>query len=103
LIRFQPDTGSIRGRRALPIAVTVVCLLLLALLAVVQVAHVHHDNSESGPCAICAVLHATAPAVAAAAIVVLIQMGVSVPLVEDRLVVQTWHPALFTRPPPCAR
>jgi hypothetical protein len=76
--------------------------LLLALLAVIQVAHVHHDTSEAGPCTICAVLHATAPAVVAAAAVILVPLGASVLLVEDRLVVQTWHPALFTRPPPCA-
>jgi hypothetical protein len=79
---------------------TVLCLVLLALLAVVQVAHVHPLETDADHCPLCIVLHAAAPVAVAAAVVILIQVGTPVPILESRAIIRTWHPSLFTRPPP---
>lgn len=80
---------------------TVLCLLLLLVLAFGQVAHVHQNASDTDHCALCIVLHSAAPIAAAAIIViVLVQSGSPAPLKEVRLAIRTWHPSLFTRPPP---
>ena len=79
---------------------TVVCLILLALLAVVQVAHVHPLNADADNCPLCIVLHSAAPVAAAAAVVILVQLGAAAPAVETHSVARPWQPTLFTRPPP---
>ena len=79
---------------------TVVCLVLLALLAVVQVAHTHPLNSDADQCPLCIVMHAVAPVTVAAAVITLVQVGRPTPVFETRAVIRTWHPTLFTRPPP---
>ena len=80
--------------------VTVVCLILLALLAVVQVAHVHPFSSDADNCPLCIVLHSAAPVAAAAAVVILVQLGAAAPVLETRSVARPWQPTLFIRPPP---
>lgn len=85
--------------RALP-AVAVLCLFLLALLAVVQVAHFHSDPGVADHCPLCITMHSVVPALAIAAAVILIQIGLSSPTVETPLVVIRHYSNLFTRPPP---
>ncbi len=82
--------------------VTVVCLILLALLTVVQIAHVHPLESDADHCPLCIVMHAVAPVAVTAAVIILIQVGTPVPIVEPRSIRRNWHPTLFTRPPPFA-
>lgn len=92
-----------RGRRTrhglLP-AVAVVCLALLVFLAVVQVVHVHPNQSDADHCTLCIVMHTIAPAAVMAAVIVMVKIGISTPVAEERAVVRYWHPQLFTRPPP---
>ena len=102
-------TGLIAGRhrnrtatRRTFAAATVVCLVLLALLAVVQIAHIHPLESDADHCPLCIVMHAVAPVAVAAAVMILVQVGSPAPILETRAVIRTWHPALFTRPPPFA-
>ena len=93
-----------RNRRAPRtfVVATVVCLVMLALLAVVQVAHIHPVNSDADQCPLCIAVHSVAPAAVAAAIVILVQVGAPVPVIEPRAILRHWHPTLFTRPPPAA-
>jgi hypothetical protein len=97
--------GAIAPRTARPRAfavATVVCLLLLALLAVVQIAHVHPLETDADHCPLCIVMHAVAPVVVTAAAITLVQVGTPTPVIQVRAVIRTWHPTLFTRPPPLA-
>jgi hypothetical protein len=80
--------------------VTVLCLILLALLAVVQVAHFHSNETVADHCPLCISMHSIVPVAVAAAAVVLVQVGASTPVLEERAVVRNWSPKLFTRPPP---
>lgn len=84
---------------ALPV-VTLVCLALLALLAVVQVGHLHALNSDADHCQLCVVMHTAAPSAITAAVVVLVMLGTSIPVVEACPALRHRHPKLFTRPPP---
>lgn len=77
-----------------------VCLVLLMLMAVVQVVHVHPLNTDADNCPLCVVLHAAAPPAVAAAVILLVQVGAPAPVPDAGVVVRTWHPILFTRPPP---
>jgi len=81
-------------------AVTILCLVLLSLFAVVQVAHVHSDATAADHCPLCISMHSAAPVVAAAAAVLLVQVGTPVRLAEKRAAVRNWNPKLYTRPPP---
>ena len=81
---------------------TVLCLVLLALVAVVQVAHVHPLQTDADHCPLCIVMHAVAPVAVAATIIILIQVGTPVPVLEIRAVLRPWLAKLFTRPPPFA-
>lgn len=83
-------------------AATVVCLALMALLAVVQVAHTHPLESDADHCPLCIVMHSAAPAMVAAAVVVLVKIEARATVYEAREVVRHWHPKLFTRPPPAS-
>jgi hypothetical protein len=80
--------------------VTLLCLVLLALFAVAQVAHVHSDESAADHCPLCISMHSAAPVEAAAAAVLLVQVGTPVLAAEKRAAVRNWNPKLFTRPPP---
>ncbi len=90
-----------RASRRFAVA-TVVCLILLALLAVVQVAHVHPQETDADHCPLCIAIHAAVPVALTAAIIILVQVGTSIPVLESRAVLRHWHPTLFTRPPPAA-
>jgi hypothetical protein len=97
--------GKQGGRRPAPrvfAVATVLCLVLLALLAVVQVAHVHPLESDADHCPLCIVMHAVAPVAVAAAVIILVQVRMPVPIFESRAVIRPWNPTLFTRPPPFA-
>ena len=78
----------------------VVCLVLMALLAVVQVAHFHPNASDADHCALCIAMHSAAPVAVAAAIIILVQLGVPAPVYQARALLRYWQPKLFTRPPP---
>ena len=81
-------------------SVALVCLVLLALLAVVQVAHLHSNESDADHCLLCVVMHTAAPVAVAAAVVVLVQVGSSLPQVEPAPVYRRRQSRLFIRPPP---
>ena len=81
---------------------TVVCLLLIALVAVAQVAHVHSNQNDALRCPLCITMHSAAPASTTTAVIVLVQVGISVPVLKARAGDRYWHPKLFTRPPPAA-
>lgn len=93
-------SGNLRARlKALP-AITVVCLVLLTLLAVAQVAHVHPVDTDADHCPLCIVMHTAAPVSVTAPVVVLVEVKSPAPIFEVHTVSRTWHPTLFTRPPP---
>lgn len=99
--RFTPGFGTSGRAKASTLPVVLLCLVLLALLAVVQVAHFHSDPTAADHCPLCIAMHSATPVVAAAtAIIVLVQIGVSSPIVETRLVVPQRYSKLYTRPPP---
>ncbi len=82
-------------------AKVLVCMVLLALLTVVQVAHVHPVETAADHCPLCIVMHSAAPVAAPAAIVILVRVGISTPVLAVREAVQPcWHASLFIRPPP---
>jgi len=80
--------------------VTILCLVLLVLFAVAQVAHVHSDETAADHCPLCISMHSAAPVEAAQVATVLVQVGVSAPLVETETVVRHHDSKLFIRPPP---
>jgi hypothetical protein len=98
-------TTDFRGKRraklgALPV-ITVLCLVLLALLTVMQVAHMHPLESDADHCPLCIAMHTAAPVAVVAAVVVLVQVETSAPVIlEVPRIIRYWHPTLFTRPPP---
>ena len=63
-------------------AVAVLCLVLLAMLAVAQVAHLHADQTDADHCQLCIVMHTLVPVAAAAAVIVIVQLGASAPQAE---------------------
>jgi hypothetical protein len=80
--------------------VTLLCIVLLALFTVAQVAHVHSDETAADHCPLCISMHSAAPVEAAVAAPVLVQIGVSAPLIETQTVVRHRDSKLFIRPPP---
>jgi hypothetical protein len=80
--------------------VAALCLLLLALLAVAQVAHLHSTPTDADHCQLCIVMHTVVPVAAAAAIVVIVQLGASTPNVDPVDVAYKRQVRLFIRPPP---
>lgn len=80
--------------------VLVVCLMMAALLALMLVPHPHQSLTDADHCPICMVAHSAVPAVFAAAVVILVQLGILVAPVKAKACVRYWHPQLFIRPPP---
>jgi hypothetical protein len=79
------------------------CVFLLVLLAFGQVAHIHSSSADADHCSLCIVLHSAAPiAVAASAVIVLVPLASPVVVQKIRPVFRSWHPSLFTRPPPAS-
>jgi len=93
--------SAMRGKsKALPV-VAILCVLILGLLAAVQVAHFHPNQTLADHCPLCVSLHSAAPiAAAAAAAILLVQIGRSVTMLEMQPVVRRRNTRLFTRPPP---
>jgi hypothetical protein len=81
-----------------------VCLVLLMLLAVVHVAFAHSVDTDADHCSLCIAMHSVVPFFVMVVAVLLVKIGRPVPvLLENRAIVQYWHPILFTRPPPTGR
>ena len=80
--------------------VATVCLALLAILAVAQVAHLHPNQTDADHCQLCIVMHTAAPVAAAAAVIVIVQLGTSAPQAEPVLIARQRQIRLFIRPPP---
>ena len=81
-------------------AVAVLCLVLLAMLVVAQVAHTHPDQNDADHCQLCIVMHTVVPVAAAAAVIVIVQLGASVRQAEPALIAHQRQIRLFIRPPP---
>ena len=83
--------------------VAIVCLVLLTLLSVAQVAHLHSSDTDADHCQLCIVMHTLAPVAAAAAAIVMVQLGASAPQAEPIVIVLQRQLRLFIRPPPVSR
>ena len=92
--------GRHRAEQGILPAVAVVCLILLALLAVAQVTHLHSNPTDADHCQLCIVMHTAAPIAAAAAVVVLVQLGAPAAQAEPLFVARRRQSRLFIRPPP---
>ena len=99
---------NLRGRRGaesgfwpgfLPV-VAALCLALLAMLVVAQVAHLHPNQSDADHCQLCIVMHTVVPVAAAAAVILIVQLGASTPQVEPIVIARQRQIRLFIRPPP---
>ncbi|MDR3792496.1 MAG: hypothetical protein P4L03_03855 [Terracidiphilus sp.] len=80
--------------------VVLLCLLLLALFATVQVAHVHLTDADQNHCALCMVMQTAAPVAAAAALIVLVELGSRTPQPEPVYQTCSRPKRLYIRPPP---
>jgi hypothetical protein len=89
-----------RSRHGFVVAIAGLCLVLLAMLAVAQVAHLHATDADADHCQLCIVMHTAVPAVAAAAIIVMVQLGALAPTAEPIFVLRKRETRLFIRPPP---
>ena len=93
--------SAMRGKSRTLRVIAILCVLILGLLAALQVAHFHASQSLADHCPLCVSLHSAAPiAAAAAAAILLIQIGRSAPALEMAFVVRRRNERLFTRPPP---
>ena len=97
--KAQFREGFVGRRRFLP-AIALLCLALLAALSVAQVAHLHSNATDADHCQLCIVMHTAAPVAAAAAIIVLVQLGASTPQAEPIAIAHQRQLQLFIRPPP---
>lgn len=103
MIGFQPDRNVDQPHSRRTVLIAWLCLLLLALLAFAQVTHFHELQSDADHCPLCVVIHAAAPVAAAPAPAILVvPLGAPALAPESRPVLRTWHPSLFTRPPPAS-
>ena len=82
------------------VLVALLCMALLAVLTIVQVTHIHRIGTDADNCPICTVLHAVSPMSVAAAVVILVQLGRPVALVQSVRPGRKWPPVLLNRPPP---
>lgn len=103
LIGYQPTRNARFAPSRKLVLMTLVCLALIAFLAIVQVAHVHATQADADHCQLCIVLHAVTPVAAAAPVLLLILLYSPIAIPETRPIVRSWHPSLFTRPPPRVR
>ena len=83
-------------------AVAILCLVLLAMLAVAQATHLHSNDTDADHCQLCIVMHTVVPALATAAVIVIVQLGASAPLAEPVVVARQRQIRLFIRPPPAS-
>jgi len=87
-------------RRNSKFAVTALCLVLLASLAFAQVTHLHPNQSDADHCQLCIVMHTVVPVAAPIAVIVIVQLGVSMPQAEPIVIARQRQIRLFIRPPP---
>ncbi|MGA2752585.1 MAG: hypothetical protein ABSE53_02370 [Terracidiphilus sp.] len=80
--------------------VAVLCLVLLAMLAVAQVTHLHSSQSDADHCQLCIVMHTVVPVAAAAAAIIIVQLGASTPQADPIVIAHQRQIRLFIRPPP---
>ncbi len=92
--------GHNAHKRIFVIAATVLCLLLLTLLAAAQAVHTHTNPNDAYTCPLCVAMHTVVPAAMAAALIILVQVGIPAPVSKARALIRYWNPKLFTRPPP---
>jgi hypothetical protein len=93
--------SAFRGKSTALAVVAILCVVLLGVLSAVQVAHFHSNQTLADHCPLCVSLHSAAPAAAAiAAAIMLVQIGRSTPVFEQRFLARRRHAKLFTRPPP---
>ena len=92
--------GKRTNRRSFLPVIAGLCLVLLALLAVAQVAHLHANDTDADHCQLCIVMHTLAPVAAAAAVIVMVQLGATAPEAEPITVVRQRYSRLYIRPPP---
>lgn len=104
MTQFQPRRPQSLTHRSRTYTVAAfVCLVLLALLAVAQVAHTHQGMDNADHCPLCIVMHSAAPVAVAAAIIALVQVAITAPVLEVQKVTRNWRAQLFIRPPPKGR
>lgn len=89
--------------RGFRLAVAVLCLFLVATLAFAQATHFHPTQSEADHCQLCIVVHTLVPVAAAAAAIVLVQLGAPDPPAAPIVVARRCQLGLFIRPPPVSR
>jgi hypothetical protein len=82
------------------VVIAAVCLVLLAMLTVAQVAHLHANQTDADHCQLCIVMHTAVPAVAAAAIILMVQLGALAAVAVPVFVLRKRQSRLFIRPPP---
>jgi hypothetical protein len=82
------------------VAIAGLCLALLAMLAVAQVTHLHANETDADHCQLCIVMHTAVPAVATAAVIVLVHLESLAPVAEPVFVLRKRQTRLFIRPPP---
>ena len=99
-MRIPASHRRVSSRPGRSWAAMVVCLALLALLSLMLIPHVHQTPSDAEHCALCITMHTAAPVAVAAAVVLIVQIGISTQVLKARPLVRYWQPQLFTRPPP---
>ena len=82
------------------VAIAALCLVLLAMLAVARVTHLHANETDADHCQLCIVMHTAMPAVAAAAIIVMVQLESLAIAAEPVFILRKRQIRLFIRPPP---
>jgi len=80
----------------------VLCLALLAMLVVAQVTHLHSNDTDADHCQLCIVMHTVVPVAAAAAVIVIVQLGASAPQADPIVIAHKRQIRLFIRPPPAS-
>jgi hypothetical protein len=98
---FDFHTGE-RGTtsRKFQAAIAAVCLVMLALLAFAQATHLHTNDADADHCQLCIVMHTVVPVAAAAAVILIVQLGASTPTAEPIVIARQRQIRLFIRPPP---
>lgn len=70
------------------------------MLAVAQATHLHASQTDADHCQLCIVMHTVAPAVPAAAAILIVQLGASTPQADPIVIARPSQIRLFIRPPP---
>lgn len=99
--QLRAHSGAKHGSHPILLRVVVgMCLVLLAMLAVAQAVHMHASDTDADHCQLCIVMHTVVPVAAAAAVIVIVQLGVSAPQADPIVIAYKRQIRLFIRPPP---